>query len=188
VRKLSQVVPIALAVVVVSAVAWWMLRPSGAPLAKPSPSASAPLGCQPVEATRGSGPTTITTSDWEVSVREVRSANALPREGGGEMHAESGKVFVVAALTFRRLGSTEASIASEEIGIVCEGGQTMSPGYWSMSGERFCFPCSFDVSTEAPSTDVWFAFKTGRGRATSSFELDYRGSGPLPLGPPAPSG
>jgi hypothetical protein len=183
-RKLSRAFPIVLAVAVVSAIVWWMLRPAAQPSATPTPSASALSGCQPVEATAGAAPATLTTADWEVSVKEVRSAAELPREGGGEMHAEPGKVFVVGTLTFHRLGSPDTPINSEDVSIVCAGGGGMTPGYWSTDGKRFCFPCSFDVATEARSTDVSFAFKTERARAASSFALDYRGSGPIPLGPP----
>jgi hypothetical protein len=183
-RKLSQALPIAVVVAVVTAIVWWMLRPAAQPSAIPTPSASALSGCQPVEASRGSGPGTLTTADWQVSVKDVRSATELPREGGGEMHAEPGKVFIVGTLTFHRLGSPKVPISSEDISIVCEGGRGMTPGYWSTDGERFCFPCSFDVTTEARSTDVSFAFKSERSRAALSFAVDYQGSGPLPMGPP----
>ena len=185
-RKPSQLAPIAIAVAVVSVAVWWAVRPSGLPAAKASPSESAQLGCQPVEATRGSGPATLTTKDSEVSVRDVRISTDLPFEGG-ETHAEPGKVFVIGALLFTRLGSAEASVNSDDISIVCQGGGGMSPGYWSQDGKQFCFPCSFDVSTRDPSMTVWFAFKVDRQRAASSFAVDYRGAGPLPLGPPPAS-
>jgi hypothetical protein len=184
VKRLSQTVPAVTAIAVVTAIVWWMLRPAAQPSATPTPSASALSGCQPVEASREAGPATLTTADWEVSVKDVRSATELPREGGGEMHAEPGKVFIVGTLTFHRLGSPEVPISSADISIVCVGGSGMTPGYWSTDGERFCFPCSFDVTTEARSTDIWFAFKSERSRAASSFAVDYQGSGPLPLGPP----
>ena len=186
-RKLSQLGPLAIVLAVVTVALWWAVRPAGQPAAKHSSSGSARFGCEPVEATGGSGSATLTTRDWKVGVEEVRSASALPREGGGEMNAEAGKVFVVGALDFTRLGSVEASISSEDISIVCRGGGGLTPGYWSTDGERFCFPCSFDVSTESPSTIVWFAFKVERQRAASSFAVDYKGAGPLPLGPPTSS-
>ncbi len=186
-KKLSQLAPLAIVLAVVTVALWWGLRPAAEPAVKPSPSRSAQFGCEPVEATGGPGTATLTTRDWKVSVKEVRSASDLPREGGGEMNAEAGKVFVIGALDFIRLGSVEASISSEDISIVCRGGSGLTPGYWSTDGERFCFPCSFDVTTEAPSTIVWFAFKVQRQRGASSFAVDYKGAGPLPLGPPTAS-
>jgi hypothetical protein len=168
---------------VVSAVAWWMLRPAGSPKQKPSPTASARFGCQPVEPTQGSGPATLTTLSWKVSVRDVRLATDLPFEGG-ETHAEAGKVFVIGSLLFTRLGSHEESVSSDAISIVCQGGSGMSPGYWSQDGEQFCFPCSFDIGTRDPSMTVWFAFKVERQRAAAGFAVDYQGSGPIPLRPP----
>ena len=182
-RKLSRLGPLVVAAVVVATVAWWMLRPAGTPTAKPSPTGSAQFGCQPVEPTRDSGPTTLTTSSWKVALRDVRISTDLPI-GDGETHAEPGKVFVIGSLLFTRLGSQGASVSSDDISIVCHGGSGMSPGYWSQDGEQFCFACAFDIGTDDPSMTVWFAFKVERQRAPAGFAVDYKGSGPLPLRPP----
>src|SRR5919198_680009 len=155
-RKLRQLLPIAVMVGVVAGLAWLGTRPSGKPVAKPSPTPSVPGGCQPVEGTSGSGPATLTTKNWKVRVKEERVTDVLGFEGG-ETHAEAGKVFVVGGLNFTRLGPPEASISSDDISIVCAGGGRMTPAYWSQDGKQFCFPCGFDVATEEPSTVIWFA-------------------------------
>jgi hypothetical protein len=126
----------------------------------------------------------MTTADWKVSVKEVRAADVLGFEGG-ETHAEAGKVFVVGGLTFARIGSVKAEIRSDDLSIVCAGGGGMTPGYWSQDGKQFCFPCSFELSMDDPSTVIWFAFKVDRQRAARSFAVDYQGAGPIPLGPPS---
>jgi hypothetical protein len=183
-KRLRQFVPIAIVLAVVAGFVWLAERPSGTPVAKASPRASVRLGCQPVEGTRGSGPEILTTKDWKVSVKEVRSTAVLGFQGG-ETHAEPGKVFVVGGLTFTRLGSADAAIRSDDVSIVCAGGGAMRPGYWSQDGDQFCFPCSFELSIDDPSTVIWFAFKVERQRAARSFAVDYEGEGPIPLGPPA---
>jgi hypothetical protein len=182
--KLLRFVPIAVMLAVASALVWFGTRPSGAPPAKASPRPSAPVGCQPVEATHGSGPSTLTTGTWEVSVKEVRATDVLGFEGG-KTHAEAGKVFVVGGLTFTRIGSGGAEIRSDDVSIVCAGGGRMSPGYWSQDGKQFCFPCSFELGIDDPSTEIWFAFKVERQRAARSFAVEYEGVGPIQLGPPA---
>ena len=183
VRKLARLGPLAVMLALVSALAWFGTRPSGTPAAKASPRPSVPGGCQPVEGTLGSGPPTLTTSDWEVSVKEARVTDVLGFEGG-ETHAEGGKVFVVGGLTFTRIGSAGAEIRSDDLSIVCAGGGGMTPGYWSQDGKQFCFPCSFELGIDDPSTVIWFAFKVERQRATRSFAVDYEGAGPFQFGPP----
>ena len=183
-KRLRQLVPIAIVLAVIAGLVWLAERPSGTPAAKASPSPSFPLGCQPVEGTRGSGPEILTTRDWKVSVKDVRSTAVLGFEGG-EAHAEPGKVFVVGGLTFTRIGSAEAAIRSDDVSIVCAGGGAMRPGYWSQDGVQFCFPCSFEHSIDEPSTVMWFAFKVERQRAAKSFAVDYEGAGPIPFGPPS---
>jgi len=90
-------------------------------------------------------------------------------------------------LEFHRLGPAEASIDSNDIDIVCEGGRTLTPAYWNLQRDQYCFGCSFDVATGDPNRTVRFAFKVERRWAGSSFALDYQGAGPIPLGPPAAS-
>jgi hypothetical protein len=182
--KLRRLVPFAVMLAVVSALVWFGTRPSGTPAATASSRPSIPIGCQLVEGTAGSGRPVLTTSDWEVSVKDVRATDVLGFEGG-ETHAEAGKVFVVGGLTFTRIGSVDAAIRSDDLSIVCAGGGRMRPGYWSQDGEQFCFPCSFELSIDDPSTVIWFAFKVERQRAARSFAVEYEGAGPIPLGPPS---
>ena len=172
----------AMTLLLVAAVAWFVTRSSGEPRATSSPSPS-PTACQLEAPSAASAPITLTSTDWRVSVKSVRSAPGIPAVGGGTYFAETGKVFVVGSLTFTRLASAEASISSNDLSVVCTGGGGMTPGYWSSDGKEFCFPCSFDVATGDRTTSISFAFKVDRPRAAFPFAVDYRGFGPIPLVP-----
>ena len=179
----------AVTLLLVAGVAWFVTRPSGKPTTSPaastSPSPSFP--CKLEAPSIASGPATLTTPDWKVSVKESRSAAGIPGIGGGTFFAETGKVFVVGGLTFRRLGSAHATIRSDDISIVCMGGGGVTPGYWSSDGKGYCFPCSFDFTSGSRSMSIWFAFKVDGPRAAFPFAVDYRGFGPMPLVPtPSP--